>query len=163
MSVFKYHAFIYFLRPPPWYGTIPLLTNFRGQKSRATVPLKPLKSKKHLVVKNIISSYFRPKYAENCGSEALKLRTWSFGFQKKLQLRNCGVAVAEQHCFKKLRNCNCGSASFKLQNYDCRLKKSCACLPLLMCTKMKNNKTNKSVQVICFSSELWSVCNIITY
>ncbi len=22
MSVFKYHAFIYFLRPPPWYGTI---------------------------------------------------------------------------------------------------------------------------------------------
>ncbi len=21
MSVFKYHAFIYFLRPPPWYGT----------------------------------------------------------------------------------------------------------------------------------------------
>jgi hypothetical protein len=23
MCVFKYHAFIYFLRPPPWYGTIP--------------------------------------------------------------------------------------------------------------------------------------------
>ncbi len=22
MCVFKYHAFIYFLRPPPWYGTI---------------------------------------------------------------------------------------------------------------------------------------------
>ncbi len=21
MSVFKYHAFIYFMRPPPWYGT----------------------------------------------------------------------------------------------------------------------------------------------
>ncbi len=22
MCVFKYHAFIYFLRPPPWYGTL---------------------------------------------------------------------------------------------------------------------------------------------
>jgi hypothetical protein len=22
MSVFKYHAFIYFMRPPPWYGTL---------------------------------------------------------------------------------------------------------------------------------------------
>ncbi len=22
MCVFKYHAFIYFLRPPPWYGTV---------------------------------------------------------------------------------------------------------------------------------------------
>ncbi len=21
MSIFKYHAFIYFMRPPPWYGT----------------------------------------------------------------------------------------------------------------------------------------------
>ncbi len=25
MSVFKYHAFIYFMRPPPWYGTGSLL------------------------------------------------------------------------------------------------------------------------------------------
>ncbi len=24
MCVFKYHAFIYFLRPPPWYGTVTL-------------------------------------------------------------------------------------------------------------------------------------------
>ncbi len=26
MCVFKYHAFIYFLRPPPWYGTPMLFT-----------------------------------------------------------------------------------------------------------------------------------------
>ncbi len=26
MSVFKYHAFIYFLRPPPWYGTLLAVT-----------------------------------------------------------------------------------------------------------------------------------------
>ncbi len=26
MSVFKYHAFIYFMRPPPWYGTRPTET-----------------------------------------------------------------------------------------------------------------------------------------
>ncbi len=63
------------------------------------------------------------KYAENCGNEALKLRTWSCGHQKKLLLRNCGAAVAEQHFFKKLRNCDCGSASFKLRNCDCGLKK----------------------------------------
>ncbi len=25
MCVFKYHAFIYFLRPPPWYGTVGLI------------------------------------------------------------------------------------------------------------------------------------------
>jgi hypothetical protein len=39
----------------------------------------------------------------------------SCGLQKKLQLRNCGVAIVEQHFFKKLRNCECGSASFKLR------------------------------------------------
>ncbi len=40
-----------------------------------------------------------------------------------MRLRNCGVAVAEQHCFKKLRNCDCRSVSFKLRNCDCGLKK----------------------------------------
>ncbi len=25
MCVFKYHAFIYFLRPPPWYGTVAMV------------------------------------------------------------------------------------------------------------------------------------------
>jgi hypothetical protein len=29
MCVFKYHAFIYFLRPPPWYGTVHYLINVR--------------------------------------------------------------------------------------------------------------------------------------
>ncbi len=36
---------------------------------------------------------------------------------------DCGVAVAERHFFKKLRNCDCESASFKLRNCDCGLKK----------------------------------------
>jgi hypothetical protein len=27
MSVFKYHAFIYFMRPPPWYGTLTIMSN----------------------------------------------------------------------------------------------------------------------------------------
>ncbi len=30
MSVFKYHAFIYFLRPPPWYGTLLYSTHRTG-------------------------------------------------------------------------------------------------------------------------------------
>jgi hypothetical protein len=42
----------------------------------------------------------------------------SCGLQKKkLGLQNCGVAVAGQHFFQKLRNCDCGSVSFKLR--DC--------------------------------------------
>jgi hypothetical protein len=40
----------------------------------------------------------------------------SFGLQQILWLQNCDVAVAEQRFFKKLRNCDCRSASFKLQN-----------------------------------------------
>ncbi len=64
------------------------------------------------------------KYAKNCGSEALKLQTWKLQTsKKKMRLRNCKVAVAEQHFFKKLRNCDCGSASFKLRICDCGLKK----------------------------------------
>ncbi len=36
---------------------------------------------------------------------------------------DCVVAVEEQHFFKKLRNCNCGSSSFKLRNCDCGLER----------------------------------------
>jgi hypothetical protein len=70
------------------------------------------------------------KCAENCGVEALKLGTWSCGFQKKLRLRNCGVAVAEQHFFKSY-----GIAIAELLSSSCGIaiadsKKSCACPPL---------------------------------
>jgi hypothetical protein len=68
------------------------------------------------------STYIQ-NYSEKCGIKAPKLRTRSCGLQKKLRLRNCRVAVAEQHVFKKLWNCDCGRASFKLQNCDCGLKK----------------------------------------
>ncbi len=71
------------------------------------------------------TGFHSQKYAERCGSEALKLRT-----SGKI-VRNSRVAVAEQHFFKKLRNCDYRSASFKLQNCNCRLKKSCACPPLV--------------------------------
>jgi hypothetical protein len=56
-------------------------------------------------------------------SKTAEMKLSSCGLQKKLRLRNCGVVVADQHCFKKLRNCDCGGASFKLQNCDCGLKK----------------------------------------
>jgi hypothetical protein len=40
---------------------------------------------------------------------------------------DCGIVVAEQRFFfKKLQNWNCGSASLKLQNCNCRLKKKLA-------------------------------------
>jgi hypothetical protein len=41
---------------------------------------------------------------------------------------DCGVAVADQQFCKKLRNCNCRSASLKLRSCDCRLKKK-LCVP----------------------------------
>jgi hypothetical protein len=44
MSVFKYHAFIYFLRPPPWYGThIKMKSQIRTRikvKSMIRIPIK---------------------------------------------------------------------------------------------------------------------------
>ncbi len=63
-----------------------------------------------------------PKIAE--------LKLPSCGLQNKLRLQNCRVVVAEQHFFKKLPNCDCGSASFKLRNCDCGLKKK-LCVPTL--------------------------------
>jgi hypothetical protein len=36
MCVFKYHAFIYFLRPPPWYGTITFRRNFSNKTKRTS-------------------------------------------------------------------------------------------------------------------------------
>ncbi len=107
--------------------------------------LKTLKSKNHLVVKKcIISSYSMaentPKIAEmklsSCGLDSTaenmpkiaetklsSCRPKKNRPKKKLRLWNCGVAVVEQHCFKKLRNCDCGGAFIKLQNCDCGLKK----------------------------------------
>jgi hypothetical protein len=68
-----------------------------------------LKEQLHKILPLIFSwtptRFHGQKYAENCGNEALKLRTWSCRHQKKLRLRNCGVAVAEQHCLK-----SCGIA-----------------------------------------------------
>jgi hypothetical protein len=51
------------------------------------------------------------------------LRTWSCRLLKKLQSRKCGIAVPVQYFFKKLRNSDCGSTSFKLRNCHCRRKK----------------------------------------
>jgi hypothetical protein len=84
----------------------------------ATVPLKPLRSKNHLVVKNLISSYSTVKNI----LKIAKVKLSSCGLQK-IVIAELQVSVAEQHFFKMLRNCDCGSASFKLQNCDCGLKK----------------------------------------
>jgi hypothetical protein len=73
-----------------------------------------------------------PKIAEvklsSCGLEVadLKLRT-----PKKLRLRNCGVAVVEQHFFK-----SCGIAIVEVLPSRCGIaiadsKISCACPPLV--------------------------------
>ncbi len=75
----------------------------------------------------------------------LKLRTWSCVHQKKLRLRSCGLVVAEQHFFKKLRNCDCGSAFFKLRNCDCGLKKK-----LRVPTSVWGTPSLPEVQNLCY-------------
>jgi hypothetical protein len=37
MCVFKYHAFIYFLRPPPWYGTLAYVGDYDPYEVRIKV------------------------------------------------------------------------------------------------------------------------------
>jgi hypothetical protein len=56
----------------------------------------------------------------------------SCGLRKKLRLRNCGVAVAEQHFCK-----SCGIAIVEVLTSSCGIavadsKKSCACPPLII-------------------------------
>ncbi len=63
-----------------------------------------------------------PKIAE--------VKSSSCGLQKKLQLRNCEVAVAEQHFFK---SCGLAIAEVLSSGYGIAIadsKKSCACPPL---------------------------------
>ncbi len=52
---------------------------------------------------------------------------------------DCGIAVAEQYFFKKLRDCVYASASFKLRNCDCGLKKKLR-LPTSACRSRKKAK-----------------------
>ncbi len=69
--------------------------------------------------------------AENMPKIA-EVKSSSCGLQKKLQLRNYGVAVAEQHFFK-----SCRLAIAEVLSSGCGIaiadsKKSCACPPLLI-------------------------------
>ncbi len=96
----------------------------------------------------------------------LKLRT-----SEKLRLQNCGVAVAEQHCFKNLRNCDCGSVSFKLRNCDCGLEKklrvptsaynSAKDNPNFSLCRRKNKPHGKMLFVHLLSIRMWSRTIII--
>ncbi len=42
MSVFKYHAFIYFMRPPPWYGTTVLWVFLRFRTTGFSTTFKKI-------------------------------------------------------------------------------------------------------------------------
>ncbi len=72
--------------------------------------------------------------------------------------KNCDCGVVEQHFFKKLRNCDCGSASFKLRNCDCRLKKGCACPPLISYTTLSISNTLPLEFEVCASLVIYDVC-----
>jgi hypothetical protein len=105
----------------------------RGRKSRATAPLKSSQYRKTPVGKKYFISRYStaqnmPKIAEvklsSCGLEVAD-------FWKKLRLRNCGVAVAEQHFLK-----SCGIAIAEVLRSSCGIaiadsKKNCVCPPLV--------------------------------
>jgi hypothetical protein len=84
-----------------------------------------------VVKKYPISSYSAAKKLPKIAEVKLS----SCGLQKKLRLRNCGVAVVEQHFFK-----SCGIAIAEVLPASCGIaiadsKKSCACPPLVIITE----------------------------
>ncbi len=78
-----------------------------------------------LILKGQLHGIFYLRFFHEPWLDFLKLSSCELevaDIRKKLQFRNCGVAVAEQHLFKKLWNCDWGRVSFKLRNCDCGLK-----------------------------------------
>ncbi len=66
-----------------------------------------------------------------------KLQTWIAACEKKLWLRICGYAIAEQHVIIKLQIYCRKSPFLKLGNCDWRFKNSCGCPPLQKIHEMK--------------------------
>jgi hypothetical protein len=75
--------------------------------------------------------------AKNMLKIATKVRTWSCRSQKKMQLRDCGVAVADRHFFKKLRNCLPSICGIAIADS----KKGSTCSPLLNTAYFKSHET----------------------
>ncbi len=104
-----------------------LMKKTRVVKSRATVPLQ---GQFHEIF--FTSNFFyetQPDSTVKNMQKIAEMKLSSYGLEVADIGKNwdCGIAVAEQHFFKKLRNCDCGSASFQLPNCDCEFKRSYAC------------------------------------
>ncbi len=102
------------------------------------------------MVKNIyiISSYSTAKYVR----KIVEVKFSSCGLRKKLRLRNCGVAVTEEHFFK-----SCGVAIAEVLPSSCGIaiadsKKSCACPPLEFTNVHPIGKGAKTFTVVCLCS-----------
>jgi hypothetical protein len=111
-------------------GTVVFTCKNRGRKCRATVPLESSQEQKTPGAKIIYN--FKLLYTKNLPKIA-EVKLSSCGLQKKLQVQNCGVAVAEQYSLK-----SCGIAIAEVLPSSCGVaiadfKKSCACPPLLKC------------------------------
>jgi hypothetical protein len=96
--------------------------------------------------KYIITSYSTAKNMP----EIVEVKPSSCGLQKKLRLRNCGDAVAEQHSFK-----SCRIAIAEVLPLSCGIaisdsKKSCACPRLYFCESIEKNYF-----VRCLDLEIW--------
>ncbi len=67
---------------------------------------------------NIGSESCGLSYLTKIAEVSLQVEDLELQLQKKMQCWNCRIAIADQDCFTKLQNCDCGSPSFKLQNCD---------------------------------------------
>ncbi len=80
-----------------------------------------------------------PKIAEvkllSCELEVADLKLWTSEL----------TVIAEQHFVKKLRNCDCGRASSKLQNCDGRLKKTLRVPTWPVCHPFCNMQSDKII------------------
>ncbi len=73
------------------------------------------------------------------------------------ELRSCGCGAT---FFKKLRNCDCGSASFKLRSCDCGLKKKLR-VPTSTYTSETYDNYQKVLTIVikvCQLSEMLDIC-----
>ncbi len=60
MCVFKYHAFIYFLRPPPWYGTWRHWASDYGCSMTWSLPLSLVPGESYMIPSRKVTSFFTP-------------------------------------------------------------------------------------------------------
>ncbi len=132
MSVFKYHAFIYFMRPPPWYGT-PYCWLFSITMFWWVCSLKSVKTNVFCV--KFSSEYL---YSWKCSGESAPMNLFPWLSQVEMVWWLCSAENALCECVQiKMFNVPvivfCSNFSGDLTQDNSRLCFSCECV-LVKCS-----------------------------